>query len=90
MKHELKRKSKRGRPKKLRKKLEKRLKLKPRLLKPRAKPLLLSQTRTSTRGVTNRRPIAGTVRSVIFTSKCTETSCENKTNTLRSILECVV
>merc|ERR1712173_228853 len=50
------------------------LKLKPPEKK--AKPPLLSQTRTSTSEVTNRKPTAGTVSSAIFTLKCTETSCK--------------
>merc|ERR1739838_761304 len=49
-----------------------------RLLEKRAKPPLSFQTKTSTSEVTNRKPTAGTIRSVIFTLKCTETSCKKR------------
>merc|ERR1712173_197723 len=72
LKLEPKKKNKRKKPKTPRKQL------KPKLRSPqlRAKPPLSSQIRTSTSEVTNKKPTAGTVRSVIFTLKCTETSCK--------------
>merc|ERR1712066_690461 len=73
-----KKKNKRKKLKTLKKQLEKQLKPKLRPPEKRAKPPLSSQTKTSTSEVTNRKPTAGTIRSVIFTLKCTETSCKKK------------
>merc|ERR1712027_253703 len=69
-----KKRNKRKKPKKPKKLLEN--KLKP--TEKKAKPPLLFQTKKSTRELTNRKLTAGTVRSVIFTLKCTETSCKQR------------
>merc|ERR1712173_569498 len=76
LKLEPKKKNKRKKLKTPKKQPEKQLKPKLRSPQLRAKPPLSSQIRTSTSEVTNRKPTAGTVRSVIFTLKCTETSCK--------------
>merc|ERR1712173_507541 len=78
LKPELKKKNKRKKPKKPKKLLEN--KLKPKLKPPekKAEPPILFQTKISTRELTNRKLTAGTVRSVIFTLKCTETSCKQR------------
>merc|ERR1712046_128278 len=78
LKLEPKKKNKRKKLKTPRRQLEKQLKPKLRSPQLRAKPPLSFQTKTSTSEVTNRKPTAGTVRSVIFTLKCTETSCKQR------------
>merc|ERR1712157_398248 len=84
---ELRKRNKKGRPKKPRRPPGNRLKLRPRLPGRRAKPLLLCQIRTSTREAMSRRPTVGTVRSVICTLRCIETSCKQKKQQLHNNLD---